>query len=141
MSHVPPIEQKIPILPLGTIMNVDERGYLINESSIEKIVPSWGQVVTDVVESLRFHLGDTLHSIRIRGSVAKGIAIEGISDIDCIVIVNVDPKSIDVSWMSRMKSDILSKYPFVKGIEADLTLVDVLRNPLNMLYPKNWTTC
>ncbi len=54
-------------------------------------------------------LQDDLHSVYIRGSIPRGIGIEGIADIDVIIVVRKDPKLIDLSWRKKLESSKVCK--------------------------------
>src|SRR5882757_6395225 len=50
--------------------------------------PGLQKAVDDAVHALRTELGDNLHSCCLYGSAVRGNAIEGVSDINLLVILN-----------------------------------------------------
>lgn len=105
------------IQKIGTILQTDSSGYLVSQSSLEKITEPWREIVNICTEKFQDELGDNFHSLYIRGSIARGTAVEGVSDIDGIVLTNLDPNQIDWSWRPPMRIEMLEKFPFLKGVD------------------------
>ena len=105
------------ILPIGTVLRVDEEGYLVSESGSDKITAPWDAPVEDIRKVYSEHLGDKLQSLYIRGSVSRGNAIEGVSDIDGLAVVYGDPKEIDWSWTTEFAKATTEKYPFLTDVD------------------------
>ena len=72
----------IEIRKTGSYFDTDSEGYLINPASMTKIQEEWKPIVNDVVKTYKEQFGDDLISVYLRGSVSKGEAVAGISDID-----------------------------------------------------------
>lgn len=103
------------ILEIGQVLEPDDAGFIVNPSSIDKIVDPWRQVVEAVKEGYINNLGDNAHSIYIRGSVARGQARERVSDIDSLAVAHeVTP---DLAWASGLKKDLAERFPFCAGVE------------------------
>lgn len=105
------------ILPIGTVLGVDDDGYLISQSGPERIVAPWDGPVTAIREAYTARLGDKLQSLYIRGSVGRGNAIEGVSDIDGLAVVYGDPREIDWSWTKQFDAETADRYPFLTGVD------------------------
>ncbi len=105
------------IQKIGSYLHVDEQGFIINPTSIHTIQPEWLPIVEKVKEAYMQHFGVNLHSVYIRGSVAKGQAIENISDVDSFAVITLPYEKIDTSWSDAFEEKLISEYPFVKGIE------------------------
>lgn len=117
------MQEGIPIRKIGTYFEVDEEGYIINPCSIEKIQEVWNPVIADVIASYREHCGDTLHSVYVRGSVAKGTAIENVSDLDSFSYVNIPREDISYDWLREAEREIADRYPFAEGVEMNMDSV------------------
>lgn len=52
----------------------------------------------------------------LRGSIAKGQAIEHISDIDTSAYVDLEKDIISYEWFNNSERQIIEQYPFVKAI-------------------------
>lgn len=102
------------IRKIGSVLKTDKDGFIINESSLDKIKSPWREAVEEIKKAYLDNLKDAVHSIYIRGSVARGVAIEGISDIDTLAIIT---KEIDRSWVRGVRTKLNKKFVFSTGIE------------------------
>ncbi|HEY0081516.1 MAG TPA: nucleotidyltransferase domain-containing protein [Pyrinomonadaceae bacterium] len=104
------------ILEIGQILETNDAGFIVNHSRVEKIVEPWKPVVEAVSDGYLKHLSDNVHSIYIRGSVARGLAREGISDVDSFAVVR-EPVS-DLAWAASLSREIGRRFPFCVGVEV-----------------------
>ncbi|PDY46840.1 nucleotidyltransferase [Bacillus pseudomycoides] len=111
------------IKKIGRFCPVDDTGYIINDSHINKIQPVFLEVIQEVKGTCFRLLQDDLHSIYIRGSVPRGIGIEGIAEIDTIILVRKDPKAIELEWIESIEEQLLRKFGCISGVE--LSFYDV----------------
>ena len=111
------MESSIEIAPKGSFFEVDSEGYLINPASLEKIQEKWKPLIKDIVELYKNRFSDQLRNVYIRGSVAKGEAVEGISDIDTYAYVTLNDGQIEQLSTGNPEKELISKYPFVESIE------------------------
>lgn len=88
---------KTPIRPIGRYFPIDEDGYVVNITHPKNIVSPWKEEVTAATEYLKSRFGADLHSIYLRGTVAQGAAIEGVSDIDLFALIHPNGTS-SVKW-------------------------------------------
>ena len=107
-------DSQIQIKEIGSYLETDEQGFLINPASVDKIKPEWKAVVDDIVQAYIKHCGEYLHSVYVRGSVAKGTAIPGVSDIDTFAYTT---SKVDTSWITDFEKELAYKYPFAQGFE------------------------
>jgi hypothetical protein len=105
------------ILPIGDFLPLDEEGYLINPCRYELIVPPWLDVVAAIKAAYLKHLAEKAHSLYLRGSVARGAAITGVSDIDTFAVILGERHEIDRSWIAAFQQRMAVQYPFQTGIE------------------------
>jgi predicted nucleotidyltransferase len=110
----------VEILKIGSFLRTDEEGYLVSDSAPEKIVPPWREPVEEVARACVRHLGEKLHSVYVRGSVARGQAIERVSDLDMLAVVRADPDTLDLSWKRELQKRMAESYPFQTGVELEL---------------------
>ncbi|MCH7850209.1 MAG: hypothetical protein IH845_01045 [Nanoarchaeota archaeon] len=108
----------LKIRKIGSILKTNKKGYLIKESSIGKIKSPWKKAVDDLKKELIINLGKSIHSIYIRGSVAKGASIKGVSDLDGIVIVR--RKLSNTLWLNNVREKLLSKYKFITKLDIHI---------------------
>ena len=114
---------------IGSYIETDEEGYLINPTSAEKIQEEWRPVIDSVTHTYINNFGVDLKSVYIRGSVAKGTAIMNISDIDTFAIVDLPKEKINNKWVHDAEKDIVSKFPFATGVElTGVSASDIPKN-------------
>lgn len=106
-----------PVRPVGSVLATDADGFLVNESSRERIRPPWDALVEEAQQAAAQGIGPRLHGLYVRGSVARGEAVEGVSDLDLVAVVEGDAGEIDTSWLEPFERDALSRHPFCTGVE------------------------
>lgn len=102
---------------IGSFLEIDSEGYIVNTTSVNNIKPKWQEAVDFIVSEYKNNYGKDLHSIYLRGSVAKGAEMEGISDIDTFAIVTKSKEEINRDWMKGFKEEFNDTFPFVNGAE------------------------
>lgn len=110
-------DKEIKVKPLGSYLDIDKDGYVMNPASFQKIQDKWSEPLEEAKNEYIARFGPALHSLYIRGSVPKGSAIDDISDLDMFAIVNLNEEEIDISWWKEINERIKQKYPFVEGVE------------------------
>ena len=70
--------------------------------------------------------GDNLHSVYIRGSVAQGTMISGVSDLDSFCLIRNQVTENEDNSLQLLVDKIATNHPFANGIEAFAFTVDVL---------------
>ncbi|PIZ45515.1 hypothetical protein COY32_05210 [candidate division WWE3 bacterium CG_4_10_14_0_2_um_filter_41_14] len=108
-----------PIRNIGTVIKANHDGYLVNNLLETSIVEPWKGVVDEMIVTYKEILSGSLHSIYVRGSVARGTAVEGISDIDSIAVVNLEPGSFEdkQELLREIAIGFEKKYPFSVFVE------------------------
>lgn len=112
-----PKEKHIDIQPFGSFFEVDSEGYLINPASFEKIQERWKPVIEAYVDVCKELYGDDLISIYLRGSVAKGQAIDNISDLDAFVVLQDNHKEPPKEMENEKEKELRKIFPFVNSFE------------------------
>jgi len=106
----------IKITEMGTYLYPDSNGYIQKVVHTGLIQEKWKPVVDATIQFYQEQLRDDLLSVYIRGSVAKGGAVESVSDVDSMFI------SKTVSEISKPAKQafheiVETKFPFVNGVE------------------------
>lgn len=117
------------ILKEGSLLQTDEEGYFLSDSSIDKIAWPWTEALAFARQVEVDRLGKRLHSLYLRGSVARGTALEGISDLDLFAVLH-DPVDTEDSpvppWPSEKLAEFRARFPFVTSLEtSDIPLAAV----------------
>lgn len=114
------------ILPLGETIKLDDNNKFINPCSIDKIFSPWSEVIDDVIKTYRDNMGDRLRSVYVRGSIARGTAVSGVSDVDTFAVISGSRWQHDLSWVNTEQEKLNKKYPFQTGVEIQLITEDEL---------------
>lgn len=120
------------IQAIGRYLPQDANGYLLNDAHWDKVPAHWREVLALVEEAYRERLGDQLHSIYLRGSIAAGMGIDGHSDLDTFALVHHESLHWHpFSWGRELEHQLREAFPFVReveimqsGIKADGDLVN-----------------
>jgi len=117
------------ILPMGSVLETNLEGYLVNQSKIEKITSPWLKPISDIKTRYIKHFGDRIHSIYVRGSVSRGTALESVSDIDTVAVLVVPLTMSDETWAEETRNILENKYSFATEIAHDfISYEDVVGN-------------
>lgn len=109
---------------MGEYLETDAAGYIVNTASEKLIQEKWRPAVDEIVRAYKEQYGDALHSVYLRGSVAKGKAADGVSDIDTYAFVDLPKEKIDRSWIPQFAEELMRQYPFVNGVELIVSLLE-----------------
>jgi len=112
----------------GDFLRTDKQGHIVNTARVDLIPEKWKPAVDAIVQKAKEQYGDDLHSVYLRGSVAKGKVVENVSDIDTYIIVDLPNEEIDRSWATPFKKELIKKYPFVSDVELIITPLAGLEN-------------
>ncbi|MBR9920867.1 MAG: hypothetical protein GYB31_08505 [Bacteroidetes bacterium] len=106
------------INPIGRYLDTDSEGFLINDCTDRADMP-WEEAILAGSAFIRNQWGDQLHSLYIRGSAARNLAVPDISDLDFFAFV----KEGEYRWTdpSFDWSELQKNFPFVHGWESPVT--------------------
>ncbi len=116
----------IKIIKTGGLLKSDEHGFLINESSVDKIVSPWKESVEALKSICRKQLGSAVHSVYVRGTVPRSMAIQKVSDLDAFAVVSGKESDFDFSWMDNERLTFEKNHPFLTGLELQVFFYDDL---------------
>ncbi len=108
---------------MGRMLGTDEEGHIISESDISKLKSPWKEAVEEIKDEYVRNLGDALHGVYVRGTVSRGEAVEGISDIDTFAVLNREAEAGDEAWFKEARMRLEKKHPFAVDIELDLVSI------------------
>jgi uncharacterized protein len=112
---------------IGRFCPTDCNGNIVNDSSLSNINPAFSKVIEETADLYQTHLKEELHSIYIRGSIPRGLGIEGVSDLDTIALMNKSIQDIDLGWVDKAEQYLNQKYNCVDGVEFSFySIEDVL---------------
>ncbi|KAA8495634.1 Hypoxia-inducible factor 1-alpha inhibitor [Porphyridium purpureum] len=118
-------------------------GILKNDASLDKVAPRWIDAtrfayarLVDALAALFPHHSLPL-AVYLRGSVARGFAVDGSSDIDLILYLDYELDEDQVAWVRRCVAAHVrrsARFHFVAGVDIRIhslgkDLLDVLSKP------------
>ncbi len=75
---------EVQIRPIGSFLPVDAAGWLTNDCRADNVPAALRLALVDCFGRI---FGDALTSVYVRGSVARGTAVPGVSDLDAFAVV------------------------------------------------------
>ena len=109
--------QKSIIRNIGSYLTCDDNGYLIDDNEKNQLQSKWMTPVYKLVNLIILKTANDLVSIYLRGSVARGTAIDNISDIDIFVITSTDISSVIRDQIYKLGNRINEAYPYVTRVD------------------------
>lgn len=107
----------LKIKPHGSFFEISEDGYICNMGHPDRISQPWKELVETIKQIYVENCADQLHSIYVRGSVARGLAIPNISDVDSFAVTKPGLTIKNIPWVESVSNKLLNDYPFTTGIE------------------------
>lgn len=116
------------IRAIGSLCVTDSDGHIINHSDWNNINPIFLPVINDVVHAYSTLLQDDLQSVYIRGSISKGIGIEGVADLDTIAITKQELNKLQIKRIKEGEQKLTQKHTCVDGIELSVHCIEDVLN-------------
>jgi predicted nucleotidyltransferase len=114
------------ITDIGRFLPLDENGDLVNDCIAEIQYP-WSLATEFIKNEAKQAFQSILHGIYVRGSVARGLAIHGTSDLDIfVVLTQVLDRSRKTEWVACMQSSLIEKFPFCSWLDIVVVNCDAL---------------
>ncbi|KHT44061.1 nucleotidyltransferase domain-containing protein [Vibrio sinaloensis] len=95
------------------------QGYIDNPYSVEHIQPDFSSVVEQMLRRLKETFPDQLHSVYLYGSVPRGKAVFGQSDLDVSVVFYQPLSSNDHKQLQRIADELTSQYSAISKLDFD----------------------
>lgn len=99
---------------------MDRAGYVQSNIAIENVSEEFQFVLNESISSLVRELGGKLHSIYLYGSVGRGNAVFGESDLDLSIIVNTTLSEAEEAILNQLELDICCRYEAISKLEFDV---------------------
>lgn len=109
-------------MPQGRLWRIDSNGFILNDACPDDIQPPFDAAAADAVSAYTRHIAADIHSIYVTGSVARGLAVEGISDLNVCAVLNepVDPDLVLQDWIPSAEEFILDSHPCISDVRLEL---------------------
>jgi len=105
--------QLIQPIKSGRCLVLNEDGFVRTDVGYNHIQDHWKEATECAIQFIKETINPT--SIYIRGSVPRGLAIDGISDLDLICLSEISDSSV---LRKQLDAKITARFPFIKGVEC-----------------------
>lgn len=116
---------------------LDENGFIKVPARVY-IQPAFRSVVNDAVAMLTGCLGDLIHSIYLYGSVARGEAVAGVSDLDICLLLRRKADFREETELPAMAEAIECQHRVVSKVDFDIGTLEEALNPANLYSWGYW---
>ena len=114
---------------IHTDRGLDGSGFIRPEVSLDRISPRYAPVVDDLRGRCRAVFGSALRGLYLNGSVPKGTAVPGVSDLDALAILGTEPLDAHEVAAAAIADEIQARHPMLGGVGIGLFHRDVIVSP------------
>lgn len=120
------------VRPVGSAHPVDASGRLLRDAGLDRIAPHWQALCDDAVAVYREAFGDVLYGVYLRGSVARGTAMDGIADLDSFAVADRPPsagksRSVVFAKGPAEAERLQRAHPFAESVEIWVVSLQAVR--------------
>jgi uncharacterized protein len=95
---------------------LDQDGFIEREGGLERVPEAFAPVVAAAKTAILAAFGcGRLHSAYLYGSVPRGTAVPGRSDLDVLLALTAEPADADRAAASRVEGDLGARFPQISG--------------------------
>lgn len=110
----------------GRFWRSDSNGFLLNDTAISAIDDRYLNAIRQAATIYRTQLGATLHSLYLRGTVPRGMAVAGVSDLDTLALVNDESAWQQPDWAESAEVIVLNAMPELAGVQFETAGVEAI---------------
>ena len=92
---------------------MDEHGHVRREGDLRLVQPEFAPLVREYAAAARVAFETDLHSVYLYGSIPRGTARVGVSDLDGQLLLTRDPTETDRATVRRLEEELGAAYPQV----------------------------
>lgn len=104
---------------MSSVQGIDADGYILAMPELP-IQPAYRVLVQELCKSLAAPAKPLVDGIYLYGSVAKGCARPGVSDLDVTLILSRSITNIESEWIEQVRQDLECQHPEVTKIDFDI---------------------
>jgi predicted nucleotidyltransferase len=108
---------------------LDPEGYIHPEADLTNVQPEYQGVPHAAAGLLADEFGPRLHSAYLYGSVVRGNAVPGHSDVDLIAVLLAAPTDDDRARADRVERALVDRFPVLFSAGIGLTHLQEIRSP------------
>ena len=108
---------------------LDPEGYIRPEADLANVQPQYQGLPDAAAGLLAQELGPRLHSAYLYGSVVRGNAVPGRSDVDLLAVLRAAPDDEDRRRADRMERALVERFPVLFSAGVGQTHLQEVRSP------------
>jgi uncharacterized protein len=117
---------------------LDQDGYIAREGDLARVPAAFVPVVGAAKAAIRSAFGpDRLHSAYLYGSVPRGTAVPGVSDLDVLLALHDEPGDTDRATAGGLENALDARFPQVNGAGLGLASTATLLSDIER-YDLGW---
>ena len=109
--------------------HLDREGYIRPEADLANVQPEYEGVPDAAAGLLADEFGSQLHSGYVYGSVVRGNAVPGRSDVDLLAVLLAAPTNEDRGRAERVERALTQRFPVLFSAGLGLTHLQEVRSP------------
>lgn len=104
----------------GRLWRIDADGNILNDAVA--ITSPYDIMAADAVAAYTGNIVNDVHSIYVTGSVARGLVVEGVSNLNVIALLTemTDADLVLQDWIMSAEENILAKYPSLSDVVLEV---------------------
>jgi uncharacterized protein len=110
----------------STDRGLDRAGFIRPEVAPSRVTPPYLPVVDHLRDRCRAAFAEDLHGLYLTGSVVKGSARPGVSDLDALAVLRVPPTADHEALARGVADAVAARHPFLVGASVGLCHRDVV---------------
>ncbi|MEU6354611.1 nucleotidyltransferase domain-containing protein [Streptomyces sp. NPDC047072] len=99
----------------ATLRGLDGRGFIVREGGLGRVPSGFRAVVSGARDRVPGLFGARLHSVYLYGSIPRGTARVGISDLDLLVVLRDEPTDADREAVRVLGAALDGEFPEIDG--------------------------
>jgi len=117
----------------GAFLPKDAEGFFISEAAPDKLQSPWTEALEFARQVEVTRLGERLHSLYLRGSVTRGTALQGRSDLDLFAVLHDAQGDANpaVLWPAKALTEFYARFPFVTSVETSQIPLAAVHGPFH----------
>lgn len=108
---------------------LDEHGHVRREGALRLVQPEFAALVQEYAAAARAAFGPALDSVYLYGSIPRGTARVGVSDLDGQLLLTREPTRADRATTRRLEEELGAAYPQVSFVGILLDARTALTDP------------
>ena len=117
---------------------LDQDGYIAREGHLARVPQAFTLVVETAKAAITSAFGpDRLHSAYLYGSIPRGTAVPGVSDLDVLLAMHQEPGDTDRETASGLEEALDARFPQINGAGIGLASTATLLSDIER-YDLGW---